>query len=83
MAAGLLLHILKYWDALYWQAFRQFNRRRVIMTRYIIQFDNRHRYGVRVCTMDGYALAYFRHFDFAVQYCEAEGKAAELLASRG
>jgi hypothetical protein len=53
------------------------------MPRYIIQFDNRRRYGIRVCTMDGYALAYFRHFDFAVEYCEAEGKAAELLASEG
>jgi hypothetical protein len=53
------------------------------MPRYIIQFDNRRRYSVRVCTMDGYALAYFRHFDFAVEYCEAEGKAKELLASEG
>jgi hypothetical protein len=51
------------------------------MPRYIIQFDSRRRYGVRVCTMDGYALAYFRHFDFAVEYCEAEAK--RLLASEG
>jgi hypothetical protein len=36
---------------------------------------------VRVCTMDGYALAYFRHFNFAVEYCEAEAK--KLLASEG
>jgi hypothetical protein len=54
-----------------------------MLSRYIIQFDNRRRYGVRVCTMSGIALAYFRHFDFAVEYCEAEGKAAELLASGG
>jgi hypothetical protein len=53
------------------------------MPRYIIQFDNRRRYGVRVCTMDGHALAYFRHFDFAAEYCEAEGKAKRLLASEG
>jgi hypothetical protein len=54
------------------------------MPRYIIQFDQpRRRYGVRVCTMDGHALAYFRHFDFAAEYCEAEGKAKRLLASEG
>jgi hypothetical protein len=53
------------------------------MPRYIIQFDNRRRYGIRVCTMSGIALAYFRHFDFAVKYCEAEGKAKTLLASGG
>jgi hypothetical protein len=54
-----------------------------MLSRYIIQFDNRRRYGVRVCTTSGIALAYFRHFDFAVEYCEAEGKAKTLLASEG
>jgi hypothetical protein len=83
MAQGLLLHILKYWNALYRQAFRQSNNWRLTMPRYIIQFDNHRRYGVRVCTMSGIALAYFRHFDDAVKYCEAEGKAKTLLASEG
>jgi hypothetical protein len=54
-----------------------------MLSRYIVQFDNRRRFGIRVCTMSGIALAYFRHFDFAAEYCEAEGKAAELLASEG
>ena len=53
------------------------------MPRYIIQFDSRRRYGVRVCTTSGIALAYFRHFDFAVEYCEARDKAQRLLASEG
>jgi hypothetical protein len=54
-----------------------------MLSRYIIQFDNRRRYGIRVCTMSGIALAYFRHFNDAVKYCEAEGKAKRLLASGG
>jgi hypothetical protein len=33
--------------------------------------------------MDGLALAYFRHFTDAAEYCEAMGKAIDLLASEG
>jgi hypothetical protein len=40
-------------------------------TKYIIQFDRKGKYGIRVCTMSGIAMGYFCHMNDAVAWCEA------------
>jgi hypothetical protein len=40
-------------------------------TKYIIQFDRKGKYGIRVVTMSGIAMGYFCHMNDAVAWCEA------------
>ena len=40
-------------------------------TNYIIQFDRRGKYGIRVATKSGRVMAYFFHMDDAIKFCEA------------
>jgi hypothetical protein len=40
-------------------------------TKYIIQFDRKGKYGIRVCTMSGIAMGYFCHMNDAVAWCES------------
>ena len=39
-------------------------------TKYIIQFDRKGKYGIRVCTMSGIAMGYFCHMNDATAWCE-------------
>lgn len=39
--------------------------------KYIIQFDHRGKYGIRVCTVSGFCVGYFSHFDAAVEFCNS------------
>jgi hypothetical protein len=42
-----------------------------MQTKYIIQFDRKGKYGIRVCTMSGIAMGYFMHMNDAIDWCEA------------
>ena len=42
-----------------------------MQTKYIIQFDLKGKYGIRVCTMSGFAMGYFCHMNDAIAWCEA------------
>jgi hypothetical protein len=42
-----------------------------MQTKYIIQFDRKGKYGIRVCTMSGFAMGYFMHMNDAIAWCEA------------
>ena len=39
-------------------------------TKYLIQFDRKGKYGIRVTSIDGYCMAYFCHMNDAQAFCE-------------
>lgn len=41
------------------------------MSKYIIQWDRKGKYGFRVTTMSGRCMAFFCHMDDAIAWCEA------------